>query len=246
MNKKIQIVILAGGKGKRMNGGDLPKILVPLSGKHLISHLLETVQTLTTEKPIAVIGHQAELVKEKLGGSCIYALQKEQLGTAHALACAEEAAGDAEHILMLQGDMPFMTKETMQELAARHLDSEAKITLATTELSDYEDWRSAFINFGRILRKDGQVVGIREYKDASEEEKSIKEVNAGSYVFDAKWLWQNLKKIKNENAQKEYYLTDLLRLAFEEKEKIEVVKIDPREALGANSKEELEILERFA
>ncbi len=100
--------------------------------------------------------------------------------------------------------------------------------------------------YGRILREDGEVVAIREYKDASDEEKNIKEVNTGCYIFDAKWLWHNLSKIKNENSQKEYYLTDLFHIAFENREKIETIKIKPHEALGANTKEELETLQKFA
>ena len=88
-------------------------------------------------------------------------------------------------------------------------------------------------------------MGIQEFRDASEEERKIKEVNAGCYVFDAKWLWKNLDKIKNENAQKEYYLTDLIKIAKGENEKVETVNIKPKEALGANTKEELEILENF-
>ena len=125
------------------------------------------------------------------------------------------------------------------------MESGAKVTFTTTVLPDFLDWRKGFTAFGRILRKDGKVIGIKEFKDATEEEKKIKEVNAGCYIFNAEWLWKNLEKIKNENAQKEYYLTDLLHIASENNEKIETVKIDPREALGANTKEELEILEKL-
>jgi len=245
MEHKVKIVVLAGGQGKRM-GSDLPKVLTKLTDKHLIGHLLQSIREASSEKPIIVIGHKAELVKAELGDSCLYALQKEQLGTGHALACAEDIALDAEHILMLQGDMPFITAETIKGLAKSHLDSKSKITFATTEVEDFLDWRSAFWNFGRILREDGEVIGIREYKDATEDERKIKEVNAGCYVFEAKWLWENLKKINNENVQKEYYLTDLFHIAFEEGETINTEKITPMEALGANSKEELAILEKFA
>ena len=96
-----------------------------------------------------------------------------------------------------------------------------------------------------MLREDGEVASIREYKDASDVEKEVKEVNAGCYVFEASWLWKNLEKINNDNSQKEYYLTDLLKIAKDEKERIETVKISNQEALAANSKEELAILEKF-
>lgn len=244
-NKKIKIVILAAGKGKRMES-DLPKVLSQIKGKHMIRHVIESVGKIYNEKPYAVVGHKAELVKSEVGDLCFYVLQKEQLGTGHAVSCAKGDCEDAEDIVVLSGDQPFIKAETIKNLIEKHLGSGAKITFTTAVLPDFLDWRKAFIGFGRILRKDGEVIGIREYKDATEEEKNIKEVNAGCYIFNAEWLWKNLKKIKNENAQKEYYLTDLFHIASKNNDKIETIKIEPHEALGANTKEELEILERLA
>ena len=244
MQNQIKIVVLAAGKGKRI-GSDIPKVLIPLHGRGLVEHILDTIKKYTDEKPILVVGHMADMVKAKLGDTCEYALQAEQLGTGHAIACAEGVAKDAEHILILQGDMPLITDTTIKNLINRHISTGATITFATTKVPDFTDWYSAFNSFGRIEREGDQVFGIKEYKDASEAERAITEVNAGSYVFRANWLWENLKKIKNENAQKEYYLTDLFHIAFEEGEKIETVHIDPHEALGANTKEELEILEKL-
>ena len=123
--------------------------------------------------------------------------------------------------------------------------SGAKITFATAEAPDFSDWRRVFTAFGRITRKEGKVSGIVEYKDANETEKNIKEVNAGCYIFEAEWLWQNIKRLENNNAQKEYYVTDLIKLALEENERVETFPIPLPEALGANSKEELEILSKF-
>ena len=241
---KIKIVILAAGKGKRMES-DLPKVLSQVKGKHMIRHVIESVSKIHNEKPYAVVGHKAELVQSELGDLCFYILQKEQLGTGHAVSCAKEDCEDAEDIVILSGDQPFIKAETIKKLIKKHLESGAKVTFTTTVLPDFLDWRKGFTAFGRILRKDGKVIGIKEFKDATEEEKKIKEVNAGCYIFNAEWLWKNLEKIKNENAQKEYYLTDLLHIASENNEKIETVKIDPREALGANTKEELAILEKL-
>jgi len=241
---KIKIVILAAGKGKRMES-DLPKVLSQVKGKHMIRHVIESVGKIHNEKPYAVVGHKAELVQSELGDLCFYILQKEQLGTGHAVSCAKGNCKDAENIVVLSGDQPFIKAETIKKLIKKHLESGAKVTFTTTVLPDFLDWRKGFTAFGRILRKDGKIAGIREYKDATEEEKEIKEVNAGCYIFNAEWLWKNLEKIKNENAQKEYYLTDLLHIASENNEKIETVKIDPREALGANTKEELAILEKL-
>jgi len=243
-NRKIKIVILAAGKGKRMES-NLPKVLSPLKGKHMIRHLIETISKAHDEKPYVVVGHQGELVQSELGDLCFYVLQKEQLGTGHAVSCTKGDCEDAEDIIIFYGDQPFIEVKTIKNLIEKHLESGAKITFTTAILSDFLDWRKAFMGFGRIIRKNEKVVGIREYKDATEEEKNIKEVNAGCSIFNAKWLWKNLDKIKNENVQKEYYLTDLFRIASENGDKVETIEIEPREALGANTKEELEILEKF-
>ena len=242
---KIKIVVLAAGKGKRMESV-LPKVLSPLAGKHMIKHLLESIKKISKEKPIAIVGYEAELVKKELSDNCIYAMQKELLGTGHAVSCAKKYCKNVENIMVLSGDQPFISPQTMKNLTKKHLKEKAKITFTTTKLPDFMDWRKGFQSFGRILRKNKKVVGIKEYKDASEQEKNIQEVNAGCYVFNAEWLWKNLEKIKNNNIQKEYYLTDLLAIASKNKERICTVKIEPKEALGANTKEELEILERFA
>lgn len=240
----VKIVILAAGKGKRMEN-DLPKVLVPLAGKPMIRHLLEEVEKVFPEKPVVVVGYEAELVKKELGDSATYALQEQQLGTGHAVLAAEENLRGALHVVVLQGDQPFTTAQSIKNMIAKHMENKATITFATTEVENFSDWLEAFKHFGRVLRVDTGVAGIREYKDASDTEKEIKEVNAGCYVFDAKWLWENLSKVKNENTQKEYYLVDLLALAYQQGRKIETMKISNQEALAANTKEELEILEKL-
>ncbi len=249
---KVRIVILAAGKGTRMksdpakNGASLPKALVLLRGKPMIRYVLETVGTISSQKPIVVIGHQADLVKTQLANSCEYVLQAEQLGTAHALACAEIKARGAEEIVVLSSDQPLVKKETILHCLAEHKKTGAKITLATTEVQDFESWQKYFSTHGRILRKNSKITGIREYKNAGEEERKIKEVNTGCcYVFESAWLWENLKKINNDNAQKEYLLTDLIEIAHKQNAGVLALKISPVEALGANSQEELEILEKL-
>lgn len=244
MNReKIKILILAAGKGTRMES-DLPKVLVPLHGKAMIRHVLEEVTKAHDQKAIAIVGHKAEMVQKELGDLCHYAIQEEQLGTGHAVMCAKDIA-DAEHIVVLSGDQPFVSAETIKKLIDTHADSKAKITLTTATVADFEDWRKNFLRYGRILRKNSEISGMREYKDATEDEKNIKEINVGAYVFESKWLWENLGKIKNENAQGEYYLTDLVHMAKKEGEKINSITVSGREALGANSKEELAVLENM-
>jgi bifunctional UDP-N-acetylglucosamine pyrophosphorylase/glucosamine-1-phosphate N-acetyltransferase len=241
---KFEIVILAAGKGKRMQT-ELPKVLVKFKKKPMIKHILESIKKAFHKKPIAIVGHKAELVKSELKDLCLYALQEEQLGTGHAVSCAKNNCKEAEHILVLSGDQPLISPKTIKNIMEKHLKSKSKITFTTTEIVDFTDWRKSFLGFGRILRKNGEVIGIREYKDANEKEKEIKEVNAGCYAFETKWLWENLEKIKNDNVQNEYYLTDLFKIASRNKNFIETIKIDSYEALGANSKEELEILEKI-
>jgi len=243
-NGKIKILILAAGKGKRMQS-ELPKALSPLKGRHMIGHVLESIKKISGEKPIAIVGHKAELVQSELGESCCYALQEEQLGTGHAVSCAKGHCEEADDILVLSSDQPLISAETIKKLIEKHIESKAVITFTTTILPDFDDWRNSFISFGRILRENGEVKKIVEFRDATEEQRKITEVNAGCYIFNAKWLWQNLDKIKNENAQNEYYLTDLFKIAGDDGDKIETVTIEPHEALGANTKEELERLENF-
>jgi len=247
-NKKIKIVILAAGKGKRM-GSDLPKALAPLRGKAMIKHLLESVEKSgICETPLIVVGVGKELVMKELGDKYNYTHQEEPLGTGHAVMCTHKDLKDkADHVLVLYSDSPFMKPETIKKLADKHLNSGAKITMATVKLTDFEDWRAFFYkNFSRIIRDNkGEIVKSVEFKDANDEEKKIKEVNPCYFCFDAKWLWKKLENLKNDNTQKEYYLTDLVKMAMEEGLKIESIPIDPQEALAANSKEELEILENF-
>lgn len=242
--KKIEIVILAGGQGKRMKS-KLPKVLMPVSGKPMIKYLLESIEKSgICEKPTIIVGYGKEEVIKELGDKYNYIYQEKQLGTGHAVFCAKDIL-KAKHIVVLSGDQPFISAETIKKLIDTHIKEEAKITLTTATIYDFEDWRKNFIRHGRILQKNGEISGMREYKDATEEERNIKKINVGAYVFKSEWLWKNLVKIKNENAQGEYYLTDLVHIAKEGGEKISSIEVDGKEALAANSKEELEILESF-
>ncbi|MEK7564309.1 MAG: NTP transferase domain-containing protein [Patescibacteria group bacterium] len=242
---RTKILILAAGKGKRMES-DIPKVLTILKGRPMIRHVLESIHGITSSKPVAIVGHKAELVKQELGDAVVYAYQKEQLGTGHAVASAKEHADDAEHVLILAGDQPFISSQTIKNLIKTHTDRKAKVTFTTTIVENFEGWKKGFMNFGRILRDGNTILGIKEYKDANTNEKSIKEVNITTYIFNGPWLWENLSKLKNENAQNEYYLTDLIHLATEQNEIIATITIDNKEAIGINTKEELEIVEQVS
>lgn len=256
-NKKIRIVILAAGHGKRMKS-DLPKVLTKLNDKTLISHVLDAVKSSGVDaRPVIVVGQQRELVMQTLGDNYEYAIQEEQLGTGHAVMSAQKILAspvgsgpkenNADHIIVLYGDHPYISSETIKKLVERHLESKSMITMATVILPDFKDWRDIFYsNFSRIIRdENGNIIKDVQFKDASEEEKKITEVNPCYFCFDARWLWENLKTLKTDNAQKEYYLTDLIKIAMQEKVKIESINIDPHEALGVNSQEELGVLEKI-
>lgn len=245
---KIKIIILAAGKGKRMQS-DLPKALAMFKGKPFLQHTLETIHKLDEDiKPIIVVGHQKELIKETFGENYIYAEQKEQLGTGHAVMSAKVAI-DSPHeiILVLATDQPLVSKETLERIIQKHQERKPTITLATVTVPDFEDWRFGIHNFGRIMRGNDRLVKkIIEFKDASQDEREVKELNLSLYAFDADWLWKNIDKLKNENSQGEYYLTDLVKMACEQNKKIEAVPVFQMiEALQPNSQEELAILEKL-
>jgi bifunctional UDP-N-acetylglucosamine pyrophosphorylase/glucosamine-1-phosphate N-acetyltransferase len=249
MLNKAKIVILAAGQGTRMKS-ELPKVLVPFMGKPMIKHLLDSVhKSGLDKKPVVVVGYEKEKIMKELGSGYNYVVQKEQLGTGHAVMSAEKILKNkTDNIIVFYGDHPFISPKTIKKLFKKHLESKAKITLATTTLPDFKDWRSFFYkNFGRIVRnKKGEIIKIAESKDANEEEIKIKEVNPAYYCFNAVWLWKKLKMLKTNNVLGQYYLTDLVQIAMQEKTKIESINIDPKEALGINSKEDLEMLEKLA
>ncbi|MDD5071944.1 MAG: GNAT family N-acetyltransferase [Patescibacteria group bacterium] len=246
LNGENKIVILAAGKGVRMNSS-LPKVLVPLSGRPIIGYLLRSVAEAGVDgRPIIVVSpDNREIMEEALAEyNCDYAIQEEQLGTGHAFACARPFFGtEAKKVISFYGDHPFVQADTVKKLAESH---RGVITMVTVKVDDFHDYRRNFFYWGRIVRgEDGEVKKIVEFKDAAEEEKEIKEINPGFYCFDKDWVCANIDKLKNDNKQGEYYLTDLVGLAFAQGHKINTITIDPRQAVGINSPEELAVAEKL-
>jgi bifunctional UDP-N-acetylglucosamine pyrophosphorylase/glucosamine-1-phosphate N-acetyltransferase len=184
------------------------------------------------------------MVIEELGGGYQYAIQEEQLGTGHAVLCAEEILKNNHvPVMVLYGDMPYISAETIANIAKTHVEENAILTMATVTVVDFDEWRAGFFDFSRIIRdENGKVVRTVEKKDATEAELQIREVNPCYFCFDSTWLWTQLRMIGNSNAQHEYYLTDLVKIAVESGVKIATVSIDPKEALGVNTKEHLALL----
>lgn len=249
MLPRVALVILAAGKGKRMQeeaGNDLPKVLQPFKGKSLIRHLIDgLVGAHVMWPPIIVIGYKGEMVQQELGLDYTYVWEMELLGTGHAVLQARTALeGNVDHVIVLYGDHPSVPLIVVDAIVATHVEHNNTITFATATVPDFDDWRVGLESYGRVIRDgNGMLQKIVEYKDAAEVERSVREVNPGYYCFRAAWLWPHLGQLKNENAQGEYYLTDLLGMAIVDGERVEAVPIDPKSALGVNTLDDLKRVE---
>lgn len=242
-DKKLAVVILAAGLGKRMNSPGKPKVMFELNSRPMIDYIVELAVKVNAEKIVPVVGHHREQVISFLNGkypgkNISYAVQEEQLGTGHAVMQAEEALKDFEgDVLLLSGDVPLLKYETVQKLITQHFKNNNYATLLTTVFSNSS-------GYGRIVRDENKKFSkIIEEKDANEEEKKIKEINPAIYIVNAKILFDSLKKITPENSQKEFYLTDIFHFIPKEKTGT-VVTNDELEVTGVNSTEQLKEMER--
>ncbi len=207
--ESLASIVLAAGKGTRMKSG-LIKVLHPVAGLPMIVWSVTAAREAGSDPIVLVIGHQASAVQGLFRGSSDIrsAMQEEQLGTGHAVGCALDAlAGFRGTILILCGDTPLLRAETLKHMLAYHRDNGAAITVLTALMHDP-------FGYGRVVRDDsGRVTRIVEQKDATPEEQEIREINSGIYCMDSAFLFANIKGISNDNAQGEYYLTDLLAIA---------------------------------
>lgn len=244
---KIGIVILAAGDGKRMQS-TTPKVLHLLQGRPLIDHVVTVAETSNiADKIVVVVPSKHNLIQDYLGDRTLFAIQNEQKGTGHAVGCTEDILkGKVDHVIVLNSDIPLVKPESIQKLVQEHVNKNNTVTILTTEIEDFLDWRAPFLKFGRILRnEEGKIQEIREYKDCDDSQKEVKEVNSGQYCFDTNWLFDHLKLLKNENAQGEYYLTDLIALALKEQKNVSTVRIDPKESVGVSTQEDLQVLHQL-
>jgi bifunctional UDP-N-acetylglucosamine pyrophosphorylase/glucosamine-1-phosphate N-acetyltransferase len=232
----LDIVILAAGQGTRMRSA-LPKVLHPVAGRSMLGHVIDTARQLKPQRIHVVIGHGAELVRERLAADDLnFILQREQLGTGHAVAQALPAL-TAERVLILYGDVPLIEVETLQRLLQQVNDQQ--LGLLTVNLNDPT-------GYGRIVRDEcGVVQAIIEQKDASAEQRAIKEGNTGILAVPGKLLGDWLGRLSNSNAQGEYYLTDVIAMAVTDGLVVATEQAaDEMEVLGANDRIQLAQLER--
>jgi len=231
----LHLVVLAAGKGTRMKSAQ-PKVLHAAAGLPLIEHVLRTADTVSPSSVVIVVGHQADAVQSAMASrpNVRFARQEPQLGTGHALLQAEQALdGAAGTVVLLSGDVPLLTPATLQALVSRHVETGAAATVLTAMVDDPA-------GYGRIERVDGRISAIVEHKDASPEQRQIREINSGIYAFDLQPLFGSLKQIGSANAQGEYYLPDLVRIYRDSGLTVETVTLDdPGEIFGVNSRKEL-------
>lgn len=240
MKSMIKAVILAAGQGKRLGSGDvgIPKVMRTAADKPLLGHVLDKLSFIPQEDTIIIVGFMKEQVIDAFPGY-VFAEQAQQLGTGHAVAMAREALeGFDGAVLVCCGDMPLITRDTYEALYAEYLSSRAECTILT---GIYEEKKP----YGRIVRdKDGSFMRIVEQKDCTTEEDAIREYNSGVFIFSCPALLDSLGKLKSNNAQNEYYLTDVPALILEQGGKVSLCRRDlGDELLGVNTKEDLEQVE---
>lgn len=232
----VAAIILGAGKGTRMKS-DLPKVLMPVGGKPMIRHIIETLEDLKVDKIVTVIAPDGELVKKEVSPypTCI---QEKQLGTGHAVRCAQkEFSGYKGDILVIFGDQPLYTKSTMKKLLKKRSEGFSVVCLGFKP----EDPA----RYGRLIMNKGNLERIVEYKDANDEERAINFCNSGMMCFDGEKLFEILGAISNENAAGEYYLTDAIEIALRLGLKCSAVECPVEEASAANTLEELAYLEEL-
>jgi UDP-N-acetylglucosamine pyrophosphorylase len=238
MNPKLAVVILAAGKGTRMKNPDLAKVMYSVDGRPMIDHVVDLALHLKSERTVVIVGWKKEAVIDHLrrtGKPVTCVEQAPQLGTGHAVMQAEAALEGFEgDVLVLSGDVPLLREATVWRLLDLHRSSRAEATVLTALLEDPG-------GYGRILRDSrGHVVGIVEQKDASDQEREIKEINSGIYVFRKEALFEGLGHITTDNLQKEYYLTDVFRYFWQEEAPVRAVPAeDPLEIRGVNTLQQL-------
>ena len=233
--KHFCALVLAAGLGTRMKSSRA-KVLHEVMLKPMILHVMDTIKDLSPDHTYVVVGHQREKIAELLSGyHATYIIQEQQLGTGHAVLCAEkELRSIGGTVLILSGDVPLIRAETLQAMLADHAQNKPVLSLMTTILDDPT-------NYGRIMRSSqGELLGIVEEKDATAKQKKTREINAGIYCAEVSFLFEALKKVGTDNKQGEMYLTDIVKIAIDAGLQVDTFSgASSEEVLGINSRDEL-------
>jgi len=240
MNSNLSIVIMAAGRGTRMNS-NLPKVLHELSGKTLLSHVISTSLKLNPEKIIIVVGHEAQMVRDSVSNkNILFSIQKEQKGTGHAIMQTSDHLNNFDgNTLVLSGDVPLIKKETLLSLIEKQESNSYDASMLTAEINDPS-------GYGRVIRdQKNNLEKVCEHKDCNPDQLKINEINTGIYVFNNKLLFSLLPQLQNNNSQSEYYLPDVLKMIVNTKRNIGLEKTNNFiEIQGVNTIEQLSGLEK--
>ncbi len=234
---RIAIAIMAAGKGTRLKSKH-PKVLHEVGGKPLLAHVIAAATKVVPAQDVyAIIGHEADRVREAVAHTGInFIVQKEQRGTGHALMVAREALASYDHVIVLSGDAPLISAQTIQKLRDFHSSKHPAMTILSAQLYDPT-------GYGRVIRasqKSPEVKAIVEEKSATPAQRKIQEINSGFYAFDAALLFSHIDELSNENPHGEFYLTDMAAILRKAKERVMAVAAsDPHEILGTNTRREL-------
>ncbi len=235
MSQDLSVIVLAAGKGTRMKS-DLAKVLHPCLGRPLIDWVLDQADAAGASHQVVVVGHQREAVMEAVGGRGVhFAIQSEQKGTGHAVQmCREAMEGRQGQVLVLSGDVPLLSGDTLKALAHHHDAGGYAATVLTAIFDDPT-------GYGRLIRRaDGQVDRIVEHKDATEEERAVREINSGIYLFHTEQLFRCIHRLTPDNAQGELYLTDVIRFLVDDGLPVSALPTqDAEEIQGVNTIEQL-------
>lgn len=243
--ERIVAVILAAGKGTRMgdvSGSEIPKVMYKLLGIPIIDYCVNNIRNAGIQDIILIDGYKKEILEDHLGDKVKYAFQEEQLGTGHAVMMAEDQIKDRfDAVLVCNGDMPLFKSQTISAHIDRFVDEKPAIAMLSVDFKDPVYWA-----YGRIKRdSNNNITEIVEQKDCNDDELSISESNAGFYIFNSDWLWKNIHSLSTQNVQKEFYLTDMIKIAIDQGKNIIAVPVqDETEALGINTQEQLKQAEK--
>ncbi len=228
----LEVIILAAGQGTRMKS-KVPKVLHRVLDKTMVDYVIDAAYDAKASDVCVIIGHQSAMVKAMIGDRVKFAVQKEQLGTGHAVMQAADFITDEDNVLILCGDTPLITSQTIELLSKTHTENNNDVTVVSMIFDDPT-------GYGRILRAENVFDKIVEQKDATQEQLACKEVNSGVYIFNGKQLKNALSSLTNNNSQGEYYLTDALEIIKNNGGKVGIMTAeDPDEFLGVNSKLQL-------